>query len=391
MDSNIKERNPLEILHLIFYVLGVAIWGFEWIVLEGSDVSAFVGFEGQTFLKYIVLACFTISVAFKPEGRILMIPAIVVAIAWWQISGYLFIAMFISMLMAAYAIDFDKLVSISAIVVFVCCTLVVGLCLIGILPDYVLSHWGKTAHSCGFYYYSNLSVLVFFFSMSFIYKKKLSLITVLSFLAMNGIAYVVTTLRLTFYMSLIFIVATCAIDRIDFEKVKSKVLIIISTLLFIFTLFGNYVAIWLQAHGNEKINKLDYLLGGRLTYSLYAIHNVGTSNFGRVMFFRQGQMINGQVDYSDFFFVDNGYIFNLIEYGNYFFALLMCIFLLCLIYASLIKDKKLLLWLITIVLMSSINDMLTNIVVNPAILVLPMAVERCIELINIQLDNKLLK
>ena len=375
MNNKMKLKTTFS--NLLFFC-GLFFMGFEKIVYEGSYIRFLFPDFMEAFFKYSALMFFLGSIATKRRRAKYIIFEMVGFVLMFSLSiavNNTYLILLIVALFASQNIPFNDIVKACMNMVIAFMLLVVIFSLIGIIPDVQFERQNSIAHSMGYFYYSNLSYQIFFYFVSYLYiknEKKNQWLRCCLFLLVNFLVYLLTTLRLTFYFSILFIISIYVIKHIDFNKKKWK-------FFSIFCYPGMAVLSILIASmymsKNTLIEKVNFVLLNRIKLSYWALVNYGISLFGKHIETQTAKTVDGVIDYSTYFYVDSGYIFTLIEYGILVFLIIILIYSVITCYSLEVKNKYLFIWAIMTCFMSLINNMLNNVVVNPLIFLLPSAID----------------
>lgn len=243
-------------------------------------------------------------------------------------------------------------------------TIVVVPALLGFIPDMQYVHNGMKAHSLGFAYYSNLPNILFMLTLEIYWRaktrKKENLILILS-LPIQIIIYMISTLRLTLYLYVLFLVTALGARFYNCKK-KHRIMTIISTLMFPIASVGTFIISFLYEK-LKLIAKFNELINYRLGFNYRGFMMYGLSLFG--------QKIETVEEYWDenyinhYFYIDSGYVFSILSYGIVFFLILLIMYTCISRYAVEENKIKLAVWCLMICIYLVINDVMFNTALNP--------------------------
>lgn len=236
--------------------------------------------------------------------------------------------------------------------------------LIGIIPNDVYFHEGMTAYSFGFAYYSNLPNLVFSIILAAYYSaknKRRERIILLISIPVQIIMYKLCTVRLTYYLYLIFLVIVM-ITQFYNKRKKHKILTFIATVMYpIACIVTIIVSLLYQKSG--ILSKINVMLNYRLGFNAAGFSRYGINLFGTKL-----QTVSETWDSSyinHYFYIDSGYVNSLISYGIIFFIALLIGYSFLSRYAVKNNQVKLGVWCLIICIYSVINNWLFNVAINP--------------------------
>jgi len=236
--------------------------------------------------------------------------------------------------------------------------------LLGFIPNNVYMHNGIKAYSLGFAYYSNLPNIIFMITLAMYWlsksKIKESLILLISF-PVQVVIYKISTLRLTFYLYLLFlVVAVCA--KFYNRKKRHRLMTIFSTVMFPVGCMGTFIMSFLYEK-SRLIAKFNEVINYRLGFNYKGFMMYGLSLFGKKI-----EMVEEYWDANNinhYFYIDSGYVFSFLSYGIIFFCLLIAMYTFLSRYAIKNNQIKLAVWCLMICIYSVINDVMFNTALNP--------------------------
>ena len=259
---NTQYNWKIKITDLFFY-LGLIFFGFEKIVYEGSYIRFLLPDIVEQVLKYSALFMFMSSIMIKKRKAkyfffecLFFLTMIIISIG----VRNTYLILLVMMLFASQGILFDKIISFNLKLNIFFIFFVLVFCLIGVIPDMQFMHGNEIAHSMGFFYYSNLSYLVFFSFVSLLYlkqNKKKKYGHMCFYLIINFLIYRLTTVRLTFYFSIVFVILLKIIEK---AKLKNKGWLLLANVIFPTMSILSVIISFLYITNNTFIQKMNFLL-----------------------------------------------------------------------------------------------------------------------------------
>lgn len=362
----------------LFFFIGVLIYSFESIVYQGSYVRMLLPDFFEQILKYSALTIFIFVIIISKKSKkntltqLIIVPLF--ALMTILISDTEIIIM-VAALFASQGISFRKIIKNIRNFDLIWFLFVIILSILKVIPNNTFTHLSNTAYSLGFFYYSNISVLVFWISVMSLYLKGINItyIDIAFFVFANYIAYMVATTRLQFFMSLLFVILLLIVRN----KTISEYIAKITNLNFIVMFSISVILSYAYAGKNQFISQLNILLLNRIKFSYYALKDTGISLFGKKILTISPEKVNGILDFKNYFYVDSGYIYTLVEYGIIFTIFVILAYTIIINYAVQSNNKVIYLWCLITSLYSLINNCITNIVINPLLfLVIPLFLKR---------------
>lgn len=237
--------------------------------------------------------------------------------------------------------------------------------LLGIIPNDVYSHEGMTAYSFGFAYYSNLPNLVFSIILAAYYSaknKRRERIVLLISVPVQIIMYKLGTVRLTYYLYLIFIVVAIITQFCYNRRKKHKILIFVATVMYPIACIATIIASFVYQK-SDILSKFNVMLNYRLGFNAAGFSRYGINFFGTKLQATSETWDSNYINH--YFYIDSGYVNSLISYGIIFFIALLIGYSFLSRYAVKNNQVKLGVWCLIICIYSVINNWLFNVAINP--------------------------
>jgi hypothetical protein len=279
-------------------------------------------------------------------------------------------------IIASVNIDFKKIVKWCLFINCFCLVIVIMPSLIGIIPNETYSHFDSTAYSLGFSYYSNAPYIIFMITILgywLLRTKKQEKFFLLFSSLIQYIVYKICTVRLIFYLYIVFLILVFMSRWLNIEK-KHKIITFLSAFMF-------PVAVLITVIGSLKVNtssfwtKINEFFNSRLIMNFTGFMRYGVKLLGQKIETSQEYWDLNHINH--YFYIDSAYAYILICYGIIFSFILITAYSVLSYYAAKTNNIKLLIWCIVICVFSLINNIIFNISLNP----LPILA------INILLDN----
>lgn len=364
--SEYKKRLTFEFLFLVIY----SIYSFFYVIDDSMVPIAPV-------MKLIKLAtmCMLPMIIFMKRGfelkrvGISVLVAILLVIAARK-ADKTFLIIYALFLIAAYDIDFNKIIRCSFVTSLSATVLVMAASQIGVVSDRIYYRDGLIAHCMGFSYYSTYPYILLFNMLSFMYLKreKVSYFQLMIFALANYLVFRLSSLRLAFYLGFFCIILYIILVKVTKLNLNKFLIKCGGAAVFPF-MFG--LTLYSSLHYSNVRpfwRKLNEVLSNRLAmqhegFRRYAVTLLG--QYIQVRALRDNGMIS-----SYYFYIDSGYVFSLLAYG------LLCTSVVIMIYSCLTywacedNNKQAFIWLVIIAVFSIVNNTWLNLTYNPIIFLL---------------------
>lgn len=303
-----------------------------------------------------------------------------VAVFLVSITGkYKGILLSMCLIISGQDIEFDKIVKVLLVNTLTWSAVIVLLCKAGILPDYTFVHQlgssSTIGHSYGFRYYSWIGYIAMAVTMMWIYlRKKAGVLELLILAAVNYLLFRVHTTNLSFYITLMFMLAYYCVERLKIVCFRGRFWKVLATVLP-FSLCGvTMAAVIAYGKGVFSVN-VSWMntIVGRLIYSVEALERYGIHLFAT----RVEQLGNTAMIYEGAetaFYIDSGYVYSVIAYGIFFTLISLTLYTLLFRYLYHMEERILYLWIATLLFASIINNFVYDIINNPVLFLIPAAV-----------------
>lgn len=282
------------------------------------------------------------------------------------------ILLFILAILASYKVPIEKVLKIYLFSNLAPLLFVILSSVIGIIPnDISIVHDGNNVYSLGFVYYSLSSYYVFFGIITLLYTRSIKkrqkyngivfALATLVLLAFNEI----TDVRVISILSIPFIIAVAIFDKKGVIKIKDNFLCnCIAILSFPIGLFLTlYLSI--NVYKQSWITALNILFSYRLSLNKMALDKYTINLFGN--------NVEMNTATETYFFVDSGYMYNLLKYGLLLFAIILIFNILVFRFSVKSQNNVLFFWCLISAVFNIINDALFDPTLNPIMLFIPHA------------------
>ncbi|RHB40471.1 hypothetical protein DW886_21430 [Enterocloster aldenensis] len=282
----------------------------------------------------------------------------------------------ILLFITSYSVDISKIIKSSIIINTIMIVLVFTFNRIGVLPDYTYSHYSvleKTivqAHTYGFLHYSTPAFMILFLSFMVLYFKRSTIVYTILF-GINLITYSIFTARLPFFIFIITLLLIFVFNKAHIVKlIGNKLRKFISLLPFVFITIS-YLLCWFYNSGNYIFTIMNAitsnrLLQGNVGLNEYGIHLFGTPIEMAGTYALKYGALQGQ-SMSNYFYLDNDYLYSLIYYGVIFTVLILFVYSSLVDYSLKEGNTFIFIWSIMTLVFALINSTLLIVEYNPLI------------------------
>ncbi len=278
--------------------------------------------------------------------------------------------LYAALLCAADIASFDMILKTHIVSLIAMVLVAPVLSIIGILPHYEFYRdVGIQAHSFGFGYYNVVPYAFLFIILDYFLikqkkQKRANWGVIILILILNYIIYKYSTLRLTYYLIYLTIFLYIILVKFHWIKLSRKIYRPLSWIIYP-ALFG--ITIWIYnsySYNNTTMVTLNRLLSDRLRLGQIALSEYPVSLFGNHIITNTGET-------GEYFYVDSGFLYSLLGYGLVFTIVSLVIYTLLFRHSMNKNDKGLFIWLITVAVFSTTNNVWISIETNPIILYYP--------------------
>ncbi len=279
----------------------------------------------------------------------------------------------VGLLVCAKATSFRRIVATSLLSTVFSLCVIVGSCLIGLIPDYTYERWDGLVHSYGFSYYSEIPFILLFAMMEYMYlrKKKLKWIELAILCGASYVVFKMFMLRLAFVLTLLCIVLYIIVVKYPLINLRWKIVGFITKTGFTICAAVSILLAYFYNADSSWMAKIDELLSTRLYNGHQAFERYDLSFLGQWIQMTGNTEMN-HMNGKEYFYIDCGYLFSFISYGILFTIVMICLFTFIFDRSRLLDNKMLFVWAVIIMLFSMINNTWIVVRYNPFIFALPM-------------------
>ena len=267
--------------------------------------------------------------------------------------------------------DFDKICSFLFWMNLSIFFIILAMCGIGVLNDEISIHNGVLAHSLGYAYYSSPAYSVFFLTILayYLYSGKKHTLHRILFLLIstisNTIIYRLTTVRLTFFMYIFFLIIIMLYEYFDFIKM-TKINCMLGTLMyplmFVLSIFLSFIYT-----KSSILSRINFTINGRFYFN-----NMGFARYDVKLFGNHIITSGARLDenfHNSYFYIDCGYVKTLLGYGILVTLAILLAYAIISRHVAIRKNVKLFIWSVLVCVFAFINDPLTEIILNPLLFI----------------------
>lgn len=264
-------------------------------------------------------------------------------------------------LFAARNIQFEKVARISAHIIGVALLFVIFSAWAGIITNYVDTELrvGTTRYYLGFTYTLYAPALLLNYTMlkCYVWNEKHTIRKVAFLLGINYCMYHFTQARLSFFLSIVVILASYFINRAD-ESKKNRYFVLLVPIYVLCLVASVWLTITYNG-GIEWMQQLNTFLGSRLSNMQKSILLYGVSFFGEnIKWVGAGLDIYGTRNLQNYLYVDCIYVQMLQHYGIVFTIFFLVICTLALYRCYKMDNYKLMVFLALIAVHGLIDDLI---------------------------------
>ena len=365
--KKIIKTNTKEILYFIGYFL----MGLSSVVIGNSYLFGAERFAICEVVQYISAAFFLLSFVrdkYKIKNFVSIILIGIVIFLSTAIMHNIAFGLYGLSVIVSIHIDIREIVKKSVIDNIIFLLIVIIPALLGLIPNDIYHRGNTVAYGLGFVYYSNMAYIVFMSTIAIywlIKSKKVERFFLILSVPVHILVYKISTVRLVFYLYIVFLVCAFAVDKIKKRK-RHKFLLWIATVMYP-TMAAFIIVSTFMYEKSKVLSAFNVAINYRLNFNLQGFQKYGVKLLG--------QEIKNVAEYIDdkfinhYFFIDCGYVYMLIGYGAILFIIIMMIYILLARYAVIKNDVKLFCWCVVICIFSIINNIMFNTALNPLLII----------------------
>ncbi len=259
-------------------------------------------------------------------------------------------------------IDFKKIVKTSCFASMSSTLCVILASIAGIIPNRTFFRENGIAFGYGFLYYSTYPYIIMFAMLEYMYfRKKLSWIELFVFFVINNYIYKISTLRLTYYLSIVIIILYVIIIKFKMLKITGKFMKKLTFAVFPAAFIFTVVCALKYDQSSPVWRALDKVTSNRISLSHEGFSRYNVKLFGQ--FIETVTMKNGKI-LPNYFYIDSGFIYSLLGYGILFSLLITILYSLIFHYSCETNNKPLFIWCLAIAAFTVINNSWVNLHMN---------------------------
>lgn len=365
----------------LVYIAAISLWVMQ-AYLSNSYYSVEYGYKPILAIKIIAIPIFLFELIFFSQrltlkkGMFFSLFFVTVFIATYA-NGTLFstsnFVISCIIIFASKDIDFKELCKYIFWNELIWSIIIIGSAQIGIITNYISIYDGRRRESLGATYpgFFPIHYINIFFCCLYVYLSNKEELRkrwyVLILLVIGSVFfYRKTDVRQTFYITMVaFVIYVCVMMYIGTKFMKNRWIKRISMAMFPILCIITYYASYKFSWGNPIMWQLNNWLSGRLQYNRIALNRYGLHLLGSKVEYNMGTLTN---NYSDYFYIDSGYIEIGIRYGVVLLILLVCLYMYLIKRAMEQNDFVLFLWLVLLSIYNMMNNMMFSITTNASIL-----------------------
>lgn len=250
---------------------------------------------------------------------------------------------------------------------------------LGIITDYISNYEGRIRDCMGSTFPGFFPVwfvnIVFCGLYSYCYdKKNIKKHWYVIILLIIGNIYLFrkTDIRLTYYITFIAIMLHLITVFLKKYIFRFNIIKYFSMLLFPICAIITFKVSYMFSWSDPIMWEINNVFSGRFQYNKQALTKYGLHLFGNVIEYNNGTMAN---NYSDYFFIDSGYVEIAIKYGVLFLIVLIVLNMFLIKRSFETHNNVLFIWLVVLSFYNIVNNMMFSIGTNISILAIWMFIQ----------------
>lgn len=301
------------------YLVAVLVY-FIQAFLDTTMIAYAIPSEAIPLLKGIAFALVVVKMAlgdfsssvYRAFAVLLILAA---SFLTMRVGGYAAPLQFLIMVAGASDVDFDRITKLFLWTSVVLTMVTIAAALSGAVMNVSVPRGEGTVYSYGFYYSTEFSAHVLSISIAWLYlnRERLSVKVYAPVLLWSTVVYFLTNGRLSFFLTLLIILAVAIVDRRSKTRGAGYTYPKLLRLSF-FVMAAVSIALMVAYQGGGLLGALNEVLTNRLYYA-----HEGYLNYGVTLFGQQIQMTGwggGRIVWAEnYFYIDNSYANILLRFG----------------------------------------------------------------------------
>lgn len=242
---------------------------------------------------------------------------------------------------------------------------------IGIITEYISIYEHRERNCLGATYPGFLPIsfinIMFCCFYVYLYNKesiKKHWYIIIALIVVNTYFYNASDVRQTFYITIVAIILLLLINLFGDVVLKLKLVQAILMVLFPLLCCVTYIMSYKFRWDDPIMWLINNVFSGRLQYNNVALKKYGLHLLGSKVTYNTGTVIN---NYSDYFFIDSGYVETGIRYGIILLVVLICIYMMILKKAIDNREYVLIIWIALLAVYNMFNNMMFSVTTNSSI------------------------
>lgn len=301
--------------------------------------------------------------------RIVIIAALILlsfSLAFFATDRF-YIILYAMMIILAGDVRFNYIVKTSLVSMIAAVIVILAALALGIIEDYVYISGSRVAHCLGFIYYSFLPFIVFYCVLMYLYLRgrRTSIAEYCVFFALSYYIYKLSTLRLTFALSLFTMALHFTLVKLDILRIQSRIVATLAGAAFPIGALATFLGMIMYDARSPFWIRIDDILNGRVALMSEGLQLYPINLFGNNIEMRGN---NIYAEANNYFYIDSGFAYALLAYGLIFTIIVIVLYSSIFKYSCIINNKELFVWVASVLLFTMINNTWVSIDHNPVLL-----------------------
>lgn len=378
MENNRFNKNMISAKTAIFG-LAMSLWIMS-VYLSNSYYAIDYAYWPILGIKYISLSLFVLQIFLFSRyftiknliGYVLLFIAVILAAAK---SGTLLssstIVLMCLVLLCGKDLEFRSICKCILWNEVIWMIIIITSAKIGIITEYI-SIYEHRERNClgatfpGFLPISFINIMFCCFYV-YLYNKesiKKHWYIIIALIAVNAYFYNAADVRQTFYITIVAIILLLLINLFGDVVLKFKLVQVILIALFPLLCCVTYIMSYRFRWDDPIMWLINNVFSGRLQYNNVALKKYGLHWLGAKVTYNTGTVTN---NYSDYFYIDSGYVETGIRYGIILLVVLICIYMMILKKAIDNREYVLIVWIVLLAIYNMFNNMMFSVTTNSSI------------------------
>lgn len=305
MNLKFKCDYKINIFYCAYFLLFVSFFMSDIVVSNGLVIQLF------RYTSYLLMIVGLIKKNIKNNNIYWYFGAFVICLGISLITRDVYWCTIILVILAMAEQDMREIFKISYFTMLILTIVVVLLSIIGVIPNVENMRLGEEEIRLGLgFYHSDVLPLILFYLIVYriiLSRNNVSFKRVIIWIVSTIMAYLICGSKNGLMGTIILLIMFLIITRKKFSK--SHILLFLSRFVVVFLSIGSFFIMYFQGIGDAKLYVINNYFSGRFAIAYHAMTSIGV----HLVNFMNGDKYTETI--SQWFVIDNGYLYVMLRYG----------------------------------------------------------------------------